>query len=390
MLLCRRSTLVVLLVAILLSGLTAPSVLQAQDNPLCFNVPGINNCIDGRFLEFWTENGGLPVFGYPITASASESTADGTFLAQYFERNRFELHPEKALPYDVLLGRLGAERLRQQGRDWRTFPKAQMNTPHFFTETGHAIPHDPFWRYWSSHGLEFDGVAGISYSESLALFGLPLSEASIETNSSGDTVLTQWFERARFEDHGERGVLLGLLGNETHRSGALPTLPPEQSGQTMTFFPSADAFVHKDFPDTNFGSDGLLAADVEPYRESYIRFELSGIERPIVSAKLMFYVTTLPAVEGGSTSGGILKQMSNSNWSESNVTYNTRPTINGPILDTQGPVRPGEWYDFDITQAITGNGTVSLGLITDHSDGVYITSREVTPTAPRLVLTLAR
>jgi hypothetical protein len=26
--------------------------------------------------------------------------------------------------------------------------------------------------------------------------------------------VVQWFERARFEDHGSDGVLLGLLGNE--------------------------------------------------------------------------------------------------------------------------------------------------------------------------------
>jgi hypothetical protein len=44
----------------------------------------------------------------------------------------------------------------------------------------------------------------------------------METNLSGDTVLTQWFERARFEDHGAKGVLLGLLSREmldTTRAG---------------------------------------------------------------------------------------------------------------------------------------------------------------------------
>ena len=68
-------------------------------------------------------------------------------------------------------------------------------------------------------------------AESLALFGLPLSEPAMETNGAGDTVLTQWFERARFEDHGAKGVLLGLLGNEItvdRRSEAAfqPVSPP--------------------------------------------------------------------------------------------------------------------------------------------------------------------
>ena len=95
-------------------------------------------------------------------------------------------------------------------------------------QTGHAIAHEPFWRYWSSHGLEFDGPPGSAEAESLALFGLPLSEPALETNAAGDTVLTQWFERVRLEDHGVKGVLLGLLGREvreTPQSAPVPPLP---------------------------------------------------------------------------------------------------------------------------------------------------------------------
>jgi hypothetical protein len=33
--------------------------------------------------------------------------------------------------------------------------------------------------------------------QSLTLFGLPLTEARMETNTAGDTVLTRWFERVR-------------------------------------------------------------------------------------------------------------------------------------------------------------------------------------------------
>ena len=186
---------------------------HVQNDALCFDVPHITNCIAGRFRQYWEGNGGLPVFGYPISPSQQQSSAEGTFLTQFFERNRFELHPENTPPYDVLLGRLGDDELKQQGRDWTTFPKATPGTPHYFAQTGHAIA-PVFWTYWSSHGLEFDGQAGTSSAESLALFGLPLSEPQMETNTSGDRVLTQWFERARFEDHGAKGVLLGLLGNE--------------------------------------------------------------------------------------------------------------------------------------------------------------------------------
>jgi Glycosyl hydrolase family 99 len=173
----------------------------------------------GRILEYWGENGGLPVFGFPITDQAAQQVEGKTFQAQLFERNRLELHPENTRPYDVLLGRLGFDSLVKQKRDWRSFPKADSSAPHYFPETGHAIAAQ-FWDYWSDHGLQFDDAPAHSFQESLALFGLPLSEPTMEKSATdGGTYLTQYFERARFEFHPENAgtqyeVLLGLLGRE--------------------------------------------------------------------------------------------------------------------------------------------------------------------------------
>ncbi|HEY1014362.1 MAG TPA: hypothetical protein VGE07_16735 [Herpetosiphonaceae bacterium] len=197
---------------VLLVVITLGSAHGAQ--PRHFAETG-HNLLD-PMASYWDAHGGLPVFGYPISEAFSETNRDtGTaFPTQYFERNRFEHHPENAAPYHILLGLLGKEALAAQGRDWQTFPKADPAAAHYVPETGHAITHTPFWQYFSTHGLEFDGRRGYSYAESLALFGQPLSEPQLETNASGDTVLTQWFERVRFEDHGAKGVLLGLLGSE--------------------------------------------------------------------------------------------------------------------------------------------------------------------------------
>lgn len=70
-----------------------------------FDATAHNAC--GVFTEFWSANGGLPIFGYPL----SEQFVDESGLTvQYFERARFEWHPDNAgTPYEVLLGRLGAE-----------------------------------------------------------------------------------------------------------------------------------------------------------------------------------------------------------------------------------------------------------------------------------------
>lgn len=184
----------------------------------CRQFPETGQQVCGRLLEYWDQNGGLPVFGYPITAQSAQQVEGRSFQVQTFERNRLELHPENARPYDVLLGRLGADSLVARGLDWTSFPHADPSAAHRFSETGHAIAPE-FWDYWASHGLEFDGRAGKSFQESLALFGLPLSEATMEINpTNGQAYLTQHFERARFEYHPENAppydVLLGLLGRE--------------------------------------------------------------------------------------------------------------------------------------------------------------------------------
>ena len=225
------------LVAVL--GLLAVSAVGALAQPAepqegCdyYEETGHNLC--EPFQEYWTNNGGLPVFGYPITEAENELNLDldEEFLTQYFERERMEHHPANAgTPYEVLLGRLGNEVLLEMDRDWTTFPKADPSAEHYFAETGHAIAPE-FWDYWSSHGLDF-GDDGFSFAESLALFGYPISEPAVETNSSGDTVLTQWFERARFEHHPDNPeefqVLLGLLGNEilALRGGSGPPELPD-------------------------------------------------------------------------------------------------------------------------------------------------------------------
>ena len=128
------------LVLPVLWSLLVPQPSKVQASPLCFDVPGISSCIEGRFREYWEQNGGLAIFGYPLTTAALHNTDEGTFLTQYFERYRFELHPEVVYPYDVLLGLWVKERLEQNGRDWRSFPREQpIAGCLFFAETGHNI-----------------------------------------------------------------------------------------------------------------------------------------------------------------------------------------------------------------------------------------------------------
>lgn len=78
--------------------------------------PETKQTIAGKFLAYWQANGGLPVYGYPITEARMEVDPETgkTFLTQWFERNRFELHPENTgTQYEVLLGLLGKDLRRE-------------------------------------------------------------------------------------------------------------------------------------------------------------------------------------------------------------------------------------------------------------------------------------
>lgn len=203
-----------------------PGQAQPQPQPAPATQPGADarcfeqtgHCISGRIREYWEQNGGLMVFGYPITPQRAEQIEGQMLQVQWFERNRLELHPQNARPYDVLLGRLSSDLLVQQGRDWQQFPQTG-NQPgcRYFAETGQSVC-GAILAAWRANGLELDGRPGKSEAESLALFGLPISPPQTETLSDGRQYTVQWFERARFELHADNpppyNVLLGLLGNE--------------------------------------------------------------------------------------------------------------------------------------------------------------------------------
>ena len=68
-------------------------------------------CSSPLFLDYWSKNGGLRQQGWPISPIFYEvSPTNGKpYYVQYFERARFEYHPENPREYVVLLGLTGRE-----------------------------------------------------------------------------------------------------------------------------------------------------------------------------------------------------------------------------------------------------------------------------------------
>jgi hypothetical protein len=69
------------------------------------------------FREFWRRNGGVPIFGFPLSEEFNEISPDDgrEYTVQYFERAKFEYHPETP-ERTIQLARLGAQALDRSGQ----------------------------------------------------------------------------------------------------------------------------------------------------------------------------------------------------------------------------------------------------------------------------------
>jgi hypothetical protein len=188
-----------------LAALVSFQPAQAASNERCFAETGF--CISGPIRAYWERNGGLTVFGYPITAQRTETVEQSwTGPVQWFERDRLEDH--SADRQGILAGRLGARSLEVQGRAWQfgTEPARGEQSCVYFPKTGYNAC-DTFLDYWKRNGGE-------------ARFGYPITGVIQET-IGGRSYSVQYFERRRIELHPENAgtpyaVLLGLLGRDVY------------------------------------------------------------------------------------------------------------------------------------------------------------------------------
>lgn len=200
------SALILLLLGLGLFLPSAPRVSADEDSQF---FPQTGHSVSGKFLQYWRANGGLATYGYPLTEPQNEVNAeDGkTYLTQWFERHRLELHPENAgTKYEVLTGLLGNQLKREALAIDPDFQRtAHKEQQQYFAPTGHNLG-SPFLAYWQANG-------------GLERFGYPISEPHNELDpETGQVFMMQWFERARFEYHPENkppyDVLLGLLAKQ--------------------------------------------------------------------------------------------------------------------------------------------------------------------------------
>lgn len=208
---------IVLFVALVSTVSAAPPAQTASRT-----FPQTGQTVAGEFLTFFDKNGGVAIFGYPITGEIVESGK----TVQYFQRARLEWHPTNASAYRVQLGLVGQELHGEATPRVQPLAATSSLRVRYFNETGHNIT-NVFLDFWSRSG-------------GLDVFGYPLGEAF-----SRDGVTYQWFQRARFEYRNNR-VELGLVGTEvrTGTTGA-PSAPVIPNAPLPT-----DTVRRRQFPET--------------------------------------------------------------------------------------------------------------------------------------------
>lgn len=156
-----------------------------------------------------------------------------------------------------------------------------------------------------------------------------------------------------------------------------PTTIP--GGPVLTFI-TGDSYVRESAPNSNYGANVQLwvASGTNVNYEGYLKFTVSGVVGSVQSATLRVYSTS-------STVDGPAVYATTNDWTETGITWNTRPARTSDEMDDKGAIGTGVWIEYNVTPLITGDGIYSFVLVATSVDSVSFSSREGNQ-PPELVL----
>jgi hypothetical protein len=157
------------------------------------------------------------------------------------------------------------------------------------------------------------------------------------------------------------------------------TVDAATSSTTDDFNPTEDAYVkqHKATTVTNNSDLRVRVGSAGKQIDSYLKFAVSGVGT-VTSAKLKVYSDNV-------NMGVDVYASASNSWSESSIIWNTAPGSTGSSVDFID-VTTG-WVEFDVTSLITGNGTFSLILKGNGTNGSRDFSSSEGNNAPVLTIT---
>jgi acid phosphatase type 7 len=151
----------------------------------------------------------------------------------------------------------------------------------------------------------------------------------------------------------------------------------------LTFLAEADAQVNEAKPADNTGTSKFLQVDGDSGAEveSFVQFTVTGISSSIQNARLRLFNTT------NASENGPAVYATHTSWTESEITWDQRPERTSGELDNRDSIGEDSWVEYDVTEAVTGNGLFSFVLAADSNDAATFSSRQGSQ-PPELVITL--
>ena len=173
-------------------------------------------------------------------------------------------------------------------------------------------------------------------------------------------------------------MIVVVVGATPHLGATAPAAWLTQDGTptamtTLTLVPDADTQVSEDNPDFTYGTktELLVNGGADPEVASYLRFDVSGVSAPVQRATLRLWVR-----DKGGTRDGPALYATDTDWTETALTWTTRPAAIGSVLDDTETLASSTWVDYDVTAAVRGDGPIAFVLVAQSADGVIFHSRE--------------
>lgn len=255
----RLSLAIIIMVVLSTFGVLSPGTARAghDEGPGETYFSATGHTVRDGILSFWRHNGGLAIYGYPLTEEITNPETG--VITQYFERAVIEWHEDNEPNWQALLYRLGAEQAEKRGKE-KPFQPASSGNPDnctFYDETQHNLCNG-FRDYWNTYG-------------GLPVFGYPMSE---ELQENGRVV--QYFERARFEWYPENAgtvyeVQLGRLGADRAAKDKVDTAPAPKPEGVSEWDPGLWVVPAPPEPEPPVA----VVPDGAPYEAKWIEVDLS-------------------------------------------------------------------------------------------------------------------
>lgn len=166
-----------------------------------------------------------------------------------------------------------------------------------------------------------------------------------------------------------RGV--GTIANDDQPAG------PGGTTGIANFAPLHDTKVNASSASSSYGNATTLRVktDSDTY-DSYLKFAVSGLAGVVQSAVVQLYCTDTSDHAGFIYTVADAYRGTATPWIETGLKYNNAPVIGGSPLNTARAAAAKTWVEFDVTAAVTGNGTYSFGIHSPSGDSVYYSSKE--------------